>query len=152
MAMGTGMARMRSERKMAAPLSTPTRRGLRPAYSRPIARPSSPIRAAISSREIRTRPGRSGIGASVDGDEGRDRHPGADALGQPQRLVARARSTHANPVARLPVLRGHGALEHREAGLRELLLDAVGLLPAAEGADLHRPARGGGGGGGGGGA
>ena len=48
MAMGTGMARMRSERKMAAPLSTPTRRGFRPAYSRPIARPSSPTRAAIS--------------------------------------------------------------------------------------------------------
>src|SRR4029453_1513876 len=145
MAMGTGMARMRSERKMAAPLSTPTRSGLRPAYSRPMARPSSPIRAAISARAIRTRPGRSGIRASVGGDEGRDRHPGADALGQPQRLVAGPRADHANAVAGAAVLRGHRALGNREARRLELLLDPVSLLPAAEGAHLHAPARGRGG-------
>src|SRR6185295_15620453 len=142
MAMGTGMARMRSARKMAAPLSTPTSSGLRPAYSRPIARPSSTIRAATSCREIRTRPGRSGTGASVGDDEGRDGHPRAHLLGETQGLVARARAAHAHPVTRLPVLGRHRALEYRKARLRELLVDAVGLLAAAKRAHLHAPARG----------
>src|SRR5947208_16685831 len=52
------MARMRSAMKMAAPLSTPTRSGGRWPCSRPMARPRSTTRAAISPRETSTRPGR----------------------------------------------------------------------------------------------
>src|SRR4030095_1892879 len=144
MAMGTGMARTRSERKMAAPLSTPTSSGLRPAYSRPIARPSSPTRWASSSREIRTLPGRPSTTMSlrrrsVGGDEGREGKARPHLLRELLGLAPRARPAHAHSVARLAVIQRHRGQHRGEARLREPLVDVVGLLPALEGAHLHGP-------------
>src|SRR3989442_4569929 len=132
------MARMRSAMKMAAPLSTPTRRGGRWPCSRPMARPRSTTRAAISPRETSTRPGRCAmrlLGCDEGGRRALRAHPVGHALG----LGLVLERAHAHSEAGLSVLARGLRDVGVEARLAELLLQAVGLRASLEGARLHRP-------------
>src|SRR6266545_426542 len=145
MAMGTGMARMRSAMNTTAPLSTPTSSGTRPACSRATARPSSPTRAAISSREMSTRPRPWGMqwpvrerglpGSDERGQGALAAHPLGHALGVDLALEG----PDADAVVGLAVA-GSGRRDVRvEARLLELFLEGVRLRLRLERRDLHRP-------------
>src|SRR5215469_5772835 len=106
-----------------------------------MASPSSPTRAAISSSEIRIRPG----WCSMENRWLlRRRHVGrnracANTIGHADGLVPRLERPHPDPIAGLSIRGGHGRHLRIEALRGELLLDAGRLLSAAEHTDLNRP-------------
>src|SRR5215813_13002242 len=132
------MALIRSAIKMAAPLSTPTRRGARWACSRAMARPRSVTRAAISARETSSRPGRCAI-ALLGRDEGSHRALRAQPVGHALGLGLGLERAHAHSEADLSVLARRLRDVGVEARLAQLLLQAVGLRAGLEGARLDRP-------------
>src|SRR5437870_10252779 len=131
------MARMRSAMKMAAPLSTPTRSGGRWPCSRPMARPRSTTRAAISPRETSTRPGRAM--RLLGRDEGGHRALGAHPVGHALSLGLVLERAHAHSEADLSVFARRLGDVGVEPCLAELLLQAIGLRASPEGARLDRP-------------
>src|SRR5262245_48650324 len=145
MATGEGMARIRSAMKTAAPFSTPTRSGTPPRCSCEMDWPSSTTRAAISSREMSTPPGRWGMGRRLPAsvllgrDEGGQRALAAHAIGDALGLGLALEGADAHTVVRLPVARRGGRHVGIEPGLLELLLEGLGLGLRLERGDLHRP-------------
>src|SRR5712691_521726 len=134
----SAVRRTTPDERVAEPLSTPTRSGVRWPCSRPMARPSSATRAAISARETSTRPGRCAMGL-LGRDEGGHRALGAHPVGYALGLGFALERAHANPEADLSVLARDLCDIGVEARLAELLLEAIGLRASLEGARLDGP-------------
>src|SRR5262245_8048295 len=126
-ATGEGMARIRSAMKTAAPFSTPTRSGTPPRCSFEMDWPSSTTRAAISSREMSTPPGRWGMGRRlpasvlVGRDEGGQRALAAHAIGDALGLGLALEGADAYTGVRPSVARRGGRHDGHAPRLRRLL-------------------------------